>query len=141
EAFEARIVERDIGDRFQLAGFRPDVESWLGAADILAHPSELEGLPNVVLEAMGRGVAVVSTRAGGLGEIVTSDEQAILCDVDDYEGFVAGIERLVQDGELRKRVAAAGLRHVRDHHSWELMVDRVEPILTDLIRRKDRDDA
>jgi len=141
DAFEARIVERDIESRFQLAGFRPDVEDWLGAADILAHPSELEGLPNVVLEAMGRGVAVVSTRAGGLGEIVTSGEQAILCDVDDYEGFVAGLERLVRDKELRDRVAAAGLKHVSDHHSWERMVDRVEPILTALIHRKDGDDA
>lgn len=141
EAFEARIAERAIGDRFQLAGFLPDVESWLGAADIIAHPSELEGLPNVVLEAMGRGVAVVSTRAGGLGEIVTSGEQAILCDVDDYEGFVAGIERFVRDKELRERVAAAGLRLVRDHHTWERMVDRVEPILTSLIKRKDGDDA
>jgi len=136
-AFEARIVEREIGDRFQLAGFRPDVENWLDAADILAHPSELEGLPNVVLEAMGRGIAVVSTRAGGLGEVVTSGEQAILCDVDDYDGFVTGIERLVQDREVRERVATAGLRHVREHHGWERMVDRVEPILTGLIKEED----
>lgn len=139
-AFEARIAERGVGDRFHFAGFRPDVEEWLGAADILAHPSELEGLPNVVLEAMGRGVAAVSTRAGGLGEIVTSGREAILCDVDDYGGFVVGIECLINDVTLRERLAAAGLRHVRDHHSWESMTDRVEPILTALVKRKDRDD-
>ena len=71
---------------------------------------------------------------------MTSGRQAILCDVDDYGGFVEGIERLVNDVALRERLAAAGLRHVRDHHSWESMADRVEPILTALVKREDRDD-
>ncbi|MFQ5530280.1 MAG: glycosyltransferase family 4 protein, partial [Gemmatimonadota bacterium] len=139
--FEARIAAREVEDRFRLAGFRPDVEEWLGAADVLAHPSELEGLPNVVLEAMGRGVPVVSTRAGGLGEVVMSGEHVFLCDVGDYGGFVEGLERLVRDPLLRQRVGAAGLRHVRERHGWEPMVDEVETILTDVIGRKETGDG
>ena len=141
QAFEARIAERGVEGRFRLLGFRPDVEDWVGAADMLVHPSELEGLPNVVLEAMGRAVPAVSTRAGGISEIITSGEQALLCDVDDYAGFLDGIERLVRDPALRERLGAAGLRFVREHHGWEAMVDLVEPILTDLLGTKDGGDG
>jgi glycosyltransferase involved in cell wall biosynthesis len=141
ETFEARIAERGVEDRFRLLGFRPDVEDWVGAADILVHPSELEGLPNVVLEAMGRAVPAVSTRAGGISEIITSGDQALLCDVDDYDGFVDGIERLVRDPSLRERLGASGLSYVREHHGWEPMVDLVEPILTDLLADKDGTDG
>ena len=53
------------------------------ACDAIAHPSHHDGMPNVVLEAMACGRAVIASPVGGMPDIVRSGENGILCDTDD----------------------------------------------------------
>jgi glycosyltransferase involved in cell wall biosynthesis len=66
----AAAARAGISDRVDLLGVRDDVVDILAAADVFALSSLWEGLPRSVLEAVAAGLPVVTTDAGGVGEII-----------------------------------------------------------------------
>ncbi len=64
------------------------------------------------LEAMAAGVPVVAPARGAVPEVI-GDAAGLLVPPDDLDGFVAAIERLLADPDLRARLASAGPEHVR----------------------------
>ncbi len=70
---EAFVAARGLKERVHLRGARPHMEiaEWLGASDLLCLPSYAEGVPNVILEALACGRPVVSTRVGGVAEVLS----------------------------------------------------------------------
>lgn len=74
-ALEEAVQSAGLADRVTLAGERPPEElaDWYRAADLLLLTSSREGRPNVVLEALSSGCAVLATEAGGTAEIVPSE--------------------------------------------------------------------
>lgn len=79
------------------------------SADIFMMPSESETLGFVALEAMASGLAVVAVAAGGLLDIITRPgETALMYKSNDYESMVAQTRLLVEDKQLRARIAAEG---------------------------------
>ncbi|MEM9796568.1 MAG: glycosyltransferase [Pseudomonadota bacterium] len=70
EATQARIDALGLGDRIHLAGVREQVGFFLHRADMVMHLAEMEGLPNVLIEAHLTGRPVLATPAGGTAEVV-----------------------------------------------------------------------
>lgn len=68
-ALEAQIRAAGLGDRVRLLGHVP-IGDLFASVDVFVHPSVEEGLGQVVIEALGAGLRVVATRAGGLPESV-----------------------------------------------------------------------
>jgi glycosyltransferase involved in cell wall biosynthesis len=64
-----------------------------------------DGIPNVLLEAMAHGLAVVATTVPGIAEAVADGETALLADPGDVEGFATRLERLLVEPMLRERLA------------------------------------
>jgi len=88
-----------------LAGPRPELRPHYGIADAVVMPSHSEGSPNVLLEAMAAGVPVVATRVGGVPEIATDGETALLVAPRDPQAMAAAIRRILHDAELRARIS------------------------------------
>ena len=65
-------------------------------------PSITEGIANVVLEAMSMELPVVSTNAGGLGEVIRNGENGISCAVYDHVAMADALELVCRDKELRR---------------------------------------
>jgi glycosyltransferase involved in cell wall biosynthesis len=96
---------------------RARIRRYLSAADVYAFPSRREGFPVAPLEAMSCGLPVVATAAQGVRDIFAAGERdgGIVLEVDDTEGFAAGLGRLLDDtttsAELgrraRERIEAA----------------------------------
>lgn len=61
-----------------------------------------------VLEAMASGVPVVASDVGGIPELVVNEETGLLVEPGDSEALAGAITRLIEDGDLRRRFAAAG---------------------------------
>lgn len=106
-----------FGDRVTFMGVMhgEELSAAYASADVFAMPSESETLGFVVLEAMASGVPVVAVRAGGIPDIVTAtgdDGVGYLYESGDLDGCVAAMQRLLDDGELRARVGAAGRAEV-----------------------------
>ena len=113
---EARIRELGLEDRVVLLGPRPDVASVLAALDLLVHPSLEEGMGQAVVEAMGLGVPVLVTRAGGLPEVVGPDVATV--PPGDPDALAAAIrDRLANPGDT-----GAARRRALEVFSVERMV-------------------
>lgn len=103
------IAELGLGDRATLLGSRDQeaVRGELDAADVLLLPSLSEGISNAVLEAMAAGRPVITTRCGGMDEVVDDGVDGLLVDVGDHEAMAEHLTGLAEDPERRHRLGIA----------------------------------
>jgi glycosyltransferase involved in cell wall biosynthesis len=88
----------------------------------------VDGLPNVALEAMAAGRALVATRVGGLPELVRNDETGLLVDEKDVGQLADAITRLARDAALRARLGDAARLEIQTERSWESVAERFEAV-------------
>ena len=79
-----------------------------------APDGDRDGLPNVLLEAQGQGLACLSTTAGAVPELIEAGETGLLSPPGEVDALAAALERLVRAPRLRARLGAAGARRVRE---------------------------
>ena len=77
-----------------------------------------------VLEAMSAGVAVVSSDAGGLPDIIQHDRHGLLFESGSSDALQDALLRMLGDEELRRRCAHAARRRIESHFSVERMSRR-----------------
>jgi glycosyltransferase involved in cell wall biosynthesis len=94
-----------------LLGARRDVPAVLNALDVLAMSSDTEGLPLVVLEAMATGLPVVSTRVGGIPNVIDEGQTGLLVPAGDEAGLRDRLAML-RDDRARARTMGARAREV-----------------------------
>ncbi|MGH9545856.1 MAG: glycosyltransferase family 4 protein [Terriglobales bacterium] len=116
---EAAIRSAGIGDLATLTGHARDVSPFYEMADVMAISSTSEGSPNVLLEAMAAGVPVVATAVGGIPEIVTHHQHALLVPPNDPEAMARGLGLVLSDAVLANELAAAARRLVAEKYSPE----------------------
>ena len=109
----------------QAQGFVPHEQmgDLYDACAIVACPSFREGFGMVCAEAMAHGRPVVACSVGGLLDMVVDGETGILVPPGDVSALRAALERLLADGDLRKRMGAAGRKRIIEHFSWGPMLD------------------
>lgn len=103
---ERAAAEEGVTDRLVFAGQVGDVRPFYALADVMALPSHSEGSPNVLLEAMAAGVPVVATRVGGVPEIATHGETALLVAPRDAEAMAGELARVLTDSRLAADLTA-----------------------------------
>ncbi len=89
-----------------------EVRDVLQDADVFVLSSWSEGTANSVLEAMALEVPVVSTSAGGMGEVLTDGVDAMVVAPGDAGSLADAVERVITQPELAVELAAAGRRTV-----------------------------
>jgi phosphatidylinositol alpha-1,6-mannosyltransferase len=121
--------------RFLGAASDDQRDAWLARAQLLAMPSRLpaggfagEGFGIVYLEAGAYGKPVVAGNVGGAVDAVVDGETGLLVDPLDPLAVAEAITRLLQDGELARRLGAAGQARAQ-LYAWPRVVERVEALL------------
>jgi len=107
--FRRSVKARNLSEAVEVLGYRQDATEVMAAFDIFTLSSRHEGKPVSLMEAFALGVPVVATRAGGIPEAVTNGVEGILVDIGDAAGLASAWIRLVDDPELRERMAQAAL--------------------------------
>ncbi len=120
-ALERRALEHGGRSRVTFLGDRQDVDRLLAAADVVVLPSDREGMPMAVLEAMAAGVPVVASAVGGLRTL--DPAAARLVEPGSAEALAAGIGELLADPGARRRRAAAGRELIAQRYSSARMVE------------------
>ncbi len=101
----------DFGNVVHFVGFSHDVAAELAKLTIAVHASTIpEPFGQVVVEAMACGVPIVATNAGGPAEIVQHGTDGLLVPPGDADALATAVVRLLEDAELRTRLARAAVR-------------------------------
>jgi glycosyltransferase involved in cell wall biosynthesis len=119
----ARIAAAGLQGRVQLTGWQDDIPRRLRSAALVLVPSRWEGMPNVVLEAMAAGRAVVATQVEGVRELLGPECSAQSTPVHDLAAFVDRVIELARDPVERTRLGEANARRARERFSIDAMVD------------------
>ncbi|WKN47250.1 glycosyltransferase [Nocardioides sp. Arc9.136] len=125
-----RAASAGVADRVRLLGDRRDVERLLAAADLVLLPSDREGLPVSVLEAMAAGVPVAASAVGGLVSLAGAVE---LVDPATPEAWASAVRRLLEDPGRRSDLRAAASALVDRRFSPVAMRASYDAIYRDLI--------
>lgn len=95
-----------------------EVRKYMSEADVFVLNSrvgkdgDMEGLPVSLLEAMSMQLAVISTRHAGIPQAITNGKDGLLIDEKDNNALLAGLEKLINDAGLRKRLGEAARQTV-----------------------------
>jgi len=108
------------------------IPALLDACDILLSPhvpledgSEFFGSPTKLFEYMAMGKAIVASRLGQIGEVLTDDESGILIEPGNARQLADAILRLSESPDLRQRLGAAARRAAVEQHTWKQNAQRV----------------
>lgn len=118
-----------IDSRVVFTGFRSDVADILNSADLLVHPSALEGIPNVIMEAMAMAKPVVAVNACGMPELVVDGETGLLVQPDSKESLTEAILKLIRDKGKMEEMGKKGYHRVKQHFDRDKKVSEMEQFL------------
>jgi len=113
----------------QFTGHREDVPEVLRALDLLCIPSiRHEGVPQIGLQALACGTAVVGSDCGGIPEIIQEGHTGRIFPTGDVAAFAARIAEAIDQQEETQRMRRAGRIMVEQNHSLDHMLDRLTEI-------------
>jgi glycosyltransferase involved in cell wall biosynthesis len=130
----ARATAQGVGDRLRFLGVlaQDAVADHLAAADVAVVPSvhdasgNVDGLPNVVLEALASGTPLVASTVGGIPAVVADGRTGLLVPERDVEALAGAVGRLLGDAALRDRIGREARGEAVRLRSWERVAERFE---------------
>lgn len=137
EALRRKVEHEGIANvTFGGATGRP--EDFLGAADVLVLPSFKEGFPNALLEAMAAGMATVSSRIGGVVDLVVDGDTGLVVPPGDADALADCISFLLASPGVRREMGERARSQVLEtytcskifakYHMIYSLLERVEPV-------------
>jgi glycosyltransferase involved in cell wall biosynthesis len=140
---ENLLASFGLKDDVIFAGNRRDPQNFYPALDVVALTSKNEGTPLTLIEAMANARPVIATSVGGvidlLGEPLPTKlnyrecTRGISVKPGDVEAFAAGLQRLVEDKELRTKVAQNGYDFVRTNYAKERLLEDIKGLYAELM--------
>jgi glycosyltransferase involved in cell wall biosynthesis len=124
-----------IADRVHFVGYRRDVPEILAASDVLLLPSEWEGMPNVVLEAMAAGKPVVATDVEGVREVLGPGAADQLVTPRRPEIFAARLLEILENPGFAANLGAANHERVKQAFSLDAMAQAYADLYRSLVRQ------
>ncbi len=102
-------------------------------ADIIALTSKNEGTPVSLIEAQAGNRAIISTRVGGIENVVIPNETALLSEPDDEESFRENLLKMTNDSALRRQFGEKGWAFVKDKFHYERLVGDITKLYDSLL--------
>jgi len=124
--------EKDLERRIHFVGVQDDVLPYIHASDVDVLCSERESFGLSLLEGMSAGLVGLGSRAGGIPEVITSDEDGFLFNVGDTHGMAYWIQKLASDSELTESMGQAAREKVLKHFDKKRVVDQYEGLYRSL---------
>jgi glycosyltransferase involved in cell wall biosynthesis len=114
------VRELGLESQVQLTGEfpQPRVFDLLRSMHVYVQCSAFEGLPNSLLEAASIGLPLVATSVGGMGEVLTDGENALLVHHGDPRALAQAVRRILEDDQLAAHLSI-GARHLTEQVSPE----------------------
>ena len=124
------VAKNRLEESITFTGYVPSVVQYLQAADFFVFPSESEGMPNSLLEALSCGLPVLASRIDGITDIVTHTVDALLFEARNREQLRECIDLVLNDPNIASRLGTSGRDTVERRFSQKTMVDEYYRLLT-----------
>jgi glycosyltransferase involved in cell wall biosynthesis len=132
DVLAAQVAERGLEGAVELAGPCADLPGEMERASIYALSSRFEGFPLVLLEAMGKGMAVVAFDCPtGPRDIIEDGVNGALVPPKDVDAFAARLRAMIEDEELRRRCGPAAAETAKQY-TIDVIGPRWEALFRDL---------
>ncbi len=131
ETLKTRIAEAGLDSKVNLLGWVPNrkIMELYAAADLFMMPSEEEGFPRVLLEAMAMGVPFVATDVGGVREICSEGQREFVVPMGDNDSFALKMIRLLKCKSICDALKEDGLNNVQWFSSERVKERLLEEVL------------
>lgn len=116
--------------------WRTDVDTICAGLDIIALTSLNEGTPVSLIEAQAAGKPIVSTRVGGIADVVLENKTALLSDISDEKAYCNNLLQLVNDISMRQRFSNAGQEYVLNKFGYQRLVADMSNLYSELLDKK-----
>jgi len=120
-----------VSDLIRYVGMVPydQLEKSYQYADIFVLTSLSEGMPSVILEAMGCGLPIIASDVGGNNEIVHEGKNGYLIPGDDVDLLAKRMAALINDTALRTQMGSAS-RALAQEYDWKNIMGRYNELIT-----------
>ena len=132
--FADHVRRLDLADRVIVREKVNDIEDYLQVGDIGLYTSETESFCLSILEAMCFGCPSVSTRVGGIPEVVEDNRSGLLVPSGDVGALASALEALIHDETRRRTLGRVAQTRARELFSAEVIVPRYEALYRRLCR-------
>jgi glycosyltransferase involved in cell wall biosynthesis len=133
---EALAQRLGVADATRFLGWRDDMREVYADLDVVTLCSNNEGSPVALIEALAAARPVVSTRVGGVPNVVEDGESGLLVPPRDPSAFADAVVALLRDPDRAARFGQAGRRAVFPRHASGRLVADVERLYLELAREK-----
>jgi glycosyltransferase involved in cell wall biosynthesis len=110
------------------------IRDFYAQADAFCIPSFAEGLPVVLMEAMAMEIPCVTTHIAGIPELIRDGVNGLLTPPSDADALAKALARLMDDPELRKRIAQSGRARVVEDYNLHRNVERLGAIFIERVK-------
>jgi glycosyltransferase involved in cell wall biosynthesis len=128
DEIEALACGLGLADRVIFLGNVADPQRALALFDIFALSSNTEQMPMSVLEAMAIGLPVASVDVGDVKTMLAPENRVHVVPKADEQAFAGALDTMITAPNLRAELGALNRAHVRQHYSWETMVDEYDRV-------------
>ncbi len=118
------VAQQDLSDSVRFTGDVEAVAPYLQASDIFVFPTENEAFGISLIEAMACGLPSVSTDVGGVKDIVSDGENALVVPVQSPEALARALQRLLGDSALSERLGVEALATVMERYTSTAVGER-----------------
>lgn len=135
---QALAGELGVADRVIFHGWRSGKarDQLLADADIFILPALWEGLPNAMVEAMATRLPIVITPVGTITSYIKDGENGLLIEPRSVSAITTALDRLIEDGILRRRLADAAFETAKKEFSVEIAAERLAATVHRYVKRR-----
>jgi glycosyltransferase involved in cell wall biosynthesis len=99
------------------------IEQYFQACDLFVFLSELEGLPNVLPEAMASGIPIMMNKYQGFSDEIARDGIDFCVTTRDPARIARDLRTVIDSGDIRRGLRDSSLTYVSEHHSLQKSID------------------
>ena len=142
ESLSQRAAQAGVAENLMLVGnvMRDQLPAYYGAATVTAVPSihddagNVDGLPNVMLEALASGSAIVASAVAGIPQAVSEGKEALLVPERDPKALADSILELLSSPDQRTRLGSRAREKARSIFDWGRVGEQFEDVFRTVTR-------
>ncbi len=133
ERIEQAVDRLHLRGVVHMAGYLPRAGLAFSAADVAVLPSQHEGFPNSVIEAMATGTPVIASAVGGIRDALTSGETGLLIPPNDVSALETAMRTLALDPSLRRNLGVRAQVVADSRYRASSVIPRLEQLYTNIL--------